>query len=172
MATNNTTGTNTAATLSTKACTGALLACAASTAATMWANTLWADTTPTRTNTVPLPLIEPPNTRSPKVLSWGMDSPVIIDSSACVSPSSMKPSTGKRSPGKTRITSSGKSSSGETSISSKRSTWLGMRCATVGRSAVSARMASPVWRLALPSQYLPSNTMLITMADASKYKWG
>ena len=163
----STAGTKTAATWSTRRCTGALPACASCTRAMICASTLCAPTARTCTSTEPSPLSEPPVTRSPGCLGTGMASPVSIDSSACVWPSSSSPSAGKRSPGSTRTMSPGSSSSTGTSAISMRLTPSGIRCATSGRSACSARMALVVWRLARASSHLPSNTRVITTAAPS-----
>ena len=163
----STTGTNTAATWSTRRCTGALPACASCTSAMMRASTLWAPTARTLTSTAPSPLSEPPVTASPGCLGTGMASPVSIDSSACVWPCSSSPSAGKRSPGSTRMTSPGSSSSTGTSTISVRFTPSGINRATSGRSACSARMALVVWRLARASSHLPSSTRVMTTADPS-----
>ncbi len=163
----STTGTNTAATWSTRRCTGALPACASCTSAMMCASTLCAPTARTLTCTAPSPLSEPPVTESPTCLGTGMASPVSMDSSAWVWPCVTVPSAGKRSPGNTRIRSSGSSSSTGTSVSSVRFTPSGKRWARSGRSACSARIALVVWRLARASSHLPSNTSVITTAEPS-----
>ena len=50
----------------------------------------------------PVPFTVPPVTRSPAAFSTGIGSPVTIDSSTALRPSSTTPSTGTFSPGRTR----------------------------------------------------------------------
>ena len=163
----STAGTNTAATRSTRRCTGALPACASWTRAMMRASTLCAPTALTRTRSDPSPLSDPPVTRSPGDLGTGMDSPVSMDSSACEWPSSTSPSAGKRSPGNTRTSSPASNSSTATSVSSVRRTPSGSRWARSGRRACRARMALVVCRLARASSHLPSSTSVMTTAEPS-----
>ena len=66
---------------------------------------------------VPVPLTVPPVTWSPGAFSTGIGSPVTIDSSTLVAPSSTTPSTGMRSPGRTRSRSLTCTSSSGTSCS-------------------------------------------------------
>ena len=169
-ASTTTTGTNTAATRSTRRCTGALPAWASCTRPMMRASTLWAPTARTRTSTTPSPLSAPPVTPSPGALATGMASPVSMDSSAWVCPLTTVPSAAKRSPGSTRITSPGSSSSTGTSVMASRFTPSGIRWATSGRRACSARIASVVWRRARASSHLPSSTRVMTTAEPSKYR--
>ena len=165
-ATTKTTGTNTALTWSTSRCIGALAACASSTKRMMWDSTVCAPTAVRRTNTRPSPLMLPPWTRAPGALVTGMDSPVSMDSSACVWPSLMRPSAAKRSPALTTTTSPTSSSDTGTSTSPSGPS----QCARAGRKACNARMAEVVWRLARTSNHLPSSTSVITRAEPSKYK--
>ncbi len=104
-ATTSTTGTNTAATWSTSRWIGALAACASSTSRMMRDSTVSLPTAVTCSTTRPSPLIEPPVSLSPGSRGTGSGSPVSIDSSTCVWPSSSVPSTGKRSPGLTTMRS-------------------------------------------------------------------
>jgi len=55
-----------------------------------------------RITKLPRPLIVPPITREPEDFSTGRDSPVTMDSSTALEPSVTTPSTGTRSPGRTR----------------------------------------------------------------------
>lgn len=59
----------------------------------------------TSTSSVPEPLTEPPTTASPSRFCAGIDSPVTSDSSTAEDPDSTRPSTGTRSPGRTRTRS-------------------------------------------------------------------
>ncbi|OQC04615.1 MAG: hypothetical protein BWX79_02464 [Alphaproteobacteria bacterium ADurb.Bin100] len=166
--TTSTTGTNTAATWSTRRWIGALAACASSTSRMMRDNTVSLPTAVTCSTTRPSPLIEPPVNLSPGSRGTGSGSPVSMDSSTCVWPSSSAPSTGKRSPGLTTMRSPTITSATGTSISPSRP----IRCATSGRSACSARIAVVVWRLARASRNLPSSTSVTTTAEPSKYRCG
>ena len=91
----------------------------------------------------PAPLTVPPVTRSPAPFSTGTGSPVTIDSSTALRPSRTAPSTGTRSPGRTRRRSPTPTRSSGTSSSrpSSRRTR-----AVAGASPSSARMA-PLVRL-------------------------
>ena len=122
----------------------------------------------TRMSTRPSPLIDPPVNAAPGALATGKGSPVNMDSSTWVCPSTNSPSSGKRSPGRTTIRSPTKISSTGTSTSpSSPSQW-----ALSGRKACRARIASVVWRLARDSSHLPSITKVMTTADPSKYRCG
>ena len=162
-----TSGTNTADTLSTSRCTGALPACASSTRRMMFASTLSLPAAVTSTTTRPSPLIEPPVSRSSTRLPTGSGSPVSMDSSTWVAPSSTRPSAGTRSPGRTARRSPGRSSSTGMSVSPPSTS---IRCASSGRSACRARIAAVVWRLARASSHLPSSTRVTTTAALSKYR--
>ena len=56
------------------------------------------------TSSKPSPLIDPAVTRSPGPFATGKLSPVTSDSSMCVRPAAIDPSTGTRSPGFTTTT--------------------------------------------------------------------
>ncbi len=99
------TGTNTPATRSASRCTGALCACASSTSRAMRARAVSAPTAVSWTSSAPSRARVPPVTASPARLSTGTGSPVSIDSSTALAPSSTRPSAGMRSPGRTRTTS-------------------------------------------------------------------
>ena len=162
--TTSTKGTKTAATRSTRRSTGALLPCAPSTSATICASSESEPTRVASTCSRPEPLIEPPMTSPATPRATGMLSPVSRDSSSWLSPRTMRPSTGTRSPGRTTTTSPQPTASAGTSISTpSRSTR-----ARSGRSFIKARTAPVVPRRALASSSLPSSTSVITAAEASK----
>ena len=81
---------------------GARLRCASPTIRTIWPRSVSRPTRSARMMKPPVPFTVPPVTRSPATFSTGMGSPVIIDSSTVLSPSSTTPSTGTFSPGRTR----------------------------------------------------------------------
>ena len=122
-----------------------------------------APTAVTSITTRPSPFTLPPVTRDPTCLGTGSDSPVSMDSSTWVLPSSTRPSAGKRSPGRTDKRSRTINSATGTSSSPKTP----ITCARSGRKACSARMAAVVCTLALVSSHLPSSTSVITTADPS-----
>ena len=132
----------------------------------MWASTVCPPTALRRTSTRPSPLMLPACTRAPTVLGTGKDSPVNMDSSACVLPSETSPSAAKRSPALTTTVSP--TSSSETGTSTSPSGPI--QWARAGRKACRARMAEVVWRLARASSHLPSRTKVITSAEPSKYR--
>ena len=74
---------------------------------TIWASTVSAPTRSARITRPPVPLTVPPITRSPGPFSTGIGSPLIIDSSTALAPSTTMPSTGTFSPGRTRSRSPG-----------------------------------------------------------------
>ena len=168
-ATSSTTGTNTAATWSTRRWIGALAACASSTSRMMCDSTVSVPTAETCITSRPSPLMEPPVSAASRVsLTTGSGSPVSMDSSTWLLPSSTRPSSGRRSPGRTTRWSPTRMSATGTSTSPSGPS----RCATSGRRACSARMAAVVWCLARTSSHLPSRTMVMTTADPSKYRCG
>ena len=81
---------------------GARVLWASPTMRTICASSVSAPTRSARITTVPVPLIVPPVTRAPVSFSTGMGSPVTIDSSTELRPSTTTPSTGIFSPGRTR----------------------------------------------------------------------
>ena len=97
------------------------------------------------------------------VLSTGTDSPVIMDSSTALDPSSTTPSTGILSPGRTRSRSPGFTSSSGMSCSEVSSL---SRRAIFGLRSSSARMALEVWLRAFNSSTCPSKTR-VTIAALS-----
>ena len=97
-----TAGTNQDATRSASRWIGARVRCASPTMRTICASSVSAPTRSARITSVPVPLIVPPVTRAPGSFSTGMGSPVTIDSSTELRPSTTTPSTGIFSPGRTR----------------------------------------------------------------------
>ncbi len=91
----STIGTKTAATRSTRRCTGAFFACAASTSLMIRASIDCSPTARVSMRKRPLPLIEPPVTLSPATFATGRLSPVRRLSSTSLSPESTMPSAGK-----------------------------------------------------------------------------
>ena len=164
----STTGTKTALTLSTVRWIGAFAACADSTIRMMRASVVSAPTASVVTSSAPSRLIEPPVTPSPMRRVAGRLSPVTSDSSTWLRPSTMVPSTGMRSPGRSTTRSPTRTCSTAISVSmpSRRTR------AVVGRSAFSAVIASAVCRVARASSHLPSSTSVMTTAEASKYRCG
>ncbi len=136
-----TTGTNTAATRSTRRSMGALLVWASSTNRMIWESTMsW----PTR---VALKTRKPrwfkvaPQTSAPGSLGTGMLSPVSMDSSTLLKPSATTPSTGIFSPGRTTTRSPTATSARGTSCSTspRRTRAVGGARAKRRRSASEAR---------------------------------
>ena len=113
----NTTGTNTADTLSATRAIGAFVAEASLTIFTILARVLSSPTAVARHTSLLVLFIVPLDTRLPITLSDGMLSPVRADSSTTLLPSSTTPSTAKLSPGSTMKISSFKTSSAFTVIS-------------------------------------------------------
>ena len=81
---------------------GARLRCASATMATIRASMVSEPILSARMTSEPVPFTVPPISRSPDCFATGMDSPVTIDSSTALPPSSTVPSTGTPSPGRTR----------------------------------------------------------------------
>ncbi len=102
-----TAGTNQPAIRSTSFWIGARERWACATMSTMRASKLSAPTRSARITKDPVVLSVAPVTRSPACFSAGIGSPVIIDSSTALWPSSRMPSTGTFSPGRTRSRSPG-----------------------------------------------------------------
>ena len=100
-----TAGTNQPVTRSARRWIGAFEPCARSTRLTIWARVVSRPTRSARMTNEPLAFIVAPMTRSPAAFSTGSDSPVSIDSSTAEAPSMTTPSTGTRSPGRTRTRS-------------------------------------------------------------------
>jgi hypothetical protein len=167
-ATETTTGTNTAATRSTRRWIGALPPCAAATRATMRESVVSAPIRVASTRIRPEPLIAPAVTASPLPFVTGRLSPVIRESSVSVSPSTTTPSTGMRSPGLTSATSPTRTRAiGRIVPTPKRS----IR-ALSGLRAIRARIAAVAPRFARSSSHLPNRTRVMIRAEASKYRCG
>ena len=164
-ATRTTAGTKYAETTSARRWIGARVRRASLTMRTIWASTVSAPTRSARMTRPPVPLTVPPITRSPGPFSTGIGSPLIIDSSTALEPSTTTPSTGIFSPGRTRSRSPGTTCSSGTSSSrpSSRS-----RRAVLGARPSKARMALPVWRRARSSSTCPSRTSVTITAAGSK----
>jgi len=120
---------------------GARLLCASATMATIRASSVSAPTFSARMTSTPDPLMVAPTTLAPATLSTGMGSPVTIDSSTWLRPSTTTPSTGIFSPGRTRRRSPTRTSSSGTSDSDPSGL---MRRASFGASPSSWLMAAPV----------------------------
>ena len=114
---------------------------------------------------LPVPFTVPPVTLSPGPFSTGTGSPVIIDSSTELDPSSTTPSTGTFSPGRTRRRSPGLTCSSGTSRSLPSSA---TSRAVFGARPSSALIALLVWLRAFNSSTWPSSTSVVITAAASK----
>ncbi len=144
---------------------GARLRCASLTMWTICASSVSLPTRSARITKPPVPFTVPPVTRAPSVFSTGSDSPVTIDSSTALAPSSTTPSTGIASPGRTRSRSPGTIASSGTSSSVVPSP---RRRAVFGARPSSARIALLVWLRARSSSTWPSSTSAVMIAAASK----
>ena len=100
-------GTNQAETVSARAWIGARERCASATMPTIRASRVSLPTRSASMTKEPVVLTVAPVTLSPGAFSAGTGSPVIIDSSTALRPSSTTPSTGTFSPGRTRRRSPG-----------------------------------------------------------------
>ena len=145
---------------------GARLRCASATMATMRASMVSEPTLSARMTSAPVPLTVPPISRSPGCFATGMDSPVTIDSSTALRPSSTAPSTGTPSPGRTRSRSP-TLHLGERDLLVARRRPVRRR-AVFGARLSSARMAPPVCSRARSSSTWPSSTRTVMTAAASK----
>ena len=106
----------------------------------------------------------PPVTASPAAFTTGSVSPVSMDSSASVAPSTTTPSTGIFSPGRTRTVSPATTWANGTSRSSPPRTTR----AVGGVRFMSDSMAWFVAPLARLSSILPNSTKVTSMAQVSK----
>src|SRR5438128_906441 len=142
MATSTTAGTKYEDTTSARRWMGARLRCASLTMRTICARSVSLPTRSVRTTQPPVPFTVPPVTGSPGNFSTGIGSPVTIDSSTALVPSSTTPSTGTFSPGRTRRRSPGcrRSRGKSSSLPSSRS-----RRAVFGARPSRALMALLVW---------------------------
>src|SRR5580704_8385109 len=145
---------------------GARERCAALTIWTIRASSVSAPTRSARITNAPVPFTVPPVARAPSVFSTGTGSPVIIDSSTKLEPSVTTPSTGTRSPGRTRNRSPGCTWSSGTSSSEPSAP---RRRAVSGASLSKALIALLVWLRARSSSTWPSNTRQTITAAGSKY---
>ena len=145
------TGTNRALTRSTRAASGYRPSRASSTMRTMRARVVSGPRRRTSMTSAPSRLSVPADTASPERRWTGMDSPVISASETPASPSRMIPSTGMRSPGRTR-TRSPASSSPTGAFSSPMGV---MRHASVGMLRASRLRASVVRARVAASRYRP-----------------
>ena len=116
-ATTMTARTKYADTVSTSRWIGARVRCASLTIRTIWASKVSLPTRCASNTALPVPFTVPPVTLLPLDFSTGIGSPVIIDSSIEVAPSTTTPSTGTFSPGRTRKRSPTLIRSNETSSS-------------------------------------------------------
>jgi hypothetical protein len=179
-----TAGTNHAATRSASLWMGARLRCAWLTICTMRASSVSEPTRSARITNEPVPLMVAPTTLLEGVFSTGMDSPVTMDSSTELLPSSTTPSTGIFSPGRTRrrspgcTCSSGMSFSFSVTSPSVTSPAIApppvallsatSRRAVLGLRSSRARMAALVRLRARSSMTCPSRTSVVIAAAASK----
>jgi hypothetical protein len=147
-------------------CMGARLRCAWATIWTICASTVREPTCPARITSAPPAFIVAPISASPAPLATGMGSPVSIDSSTALLPSSTVPSTGILSPGRIRRESPtwtwprGMSSS----LPSAR-----MRRAVFGARPSRDLIAAEVRERAFSSSTCPSSVSEMITAAASKY---
>ena len=157
-------GTNTAAMRSAMRWMGAFVPWASSTARTMRASVESAPTRRARTVTAPVVFWVPPVTASPAAFTTGSVSPVSMDSSTSVAPSTTTPSTGIFSPGRTSTVSPATTWANGTSRSSPPRTTR----AVGGVRFMSDSMAWFVAPLARLSSILPNSTKVMSMAQVSK----
>ena len=130
----------------------------------MRANVESAPTRRARTVTEPVVFWVPPVTASPTAFTTGSVSPVSMDSSTSVAPSTTTPSTGIFSPGRTSTVSPATTWARGTSRSSPPRTTR----AVGGVRFMSDSMAWFVAPLARLSSILPNSTKVMSMAQVSK----
>ena len=158
-----TAGTKKEDTRSANRCMGALVLCADSTNAIIWASMVSLPTFVARALKYPFWLMVAPMTCESTDFSTGMGSPEIIDSSTVEYPSVTIPSTGTFSPGfTTKISPSRINSTGISTSRPSRSTM-----AYFAWSATSFRSASEVLPFASSSIIFPKTTKVIIMAVVS-----
>ena len=116
----------------------------------------------TSTRSVPSPLTVPAMTSSSSPLPTGSDSPVIIDSLRLLFPSRIRPSTGMRSPGRTRIRSPSDSSSTPTSLFSPST----ISVALSGKSLASSFSAPWALEIERISIQWPSSIIVTRVANS------
>ena len=161
-----TAGTKTAETLSARRWIGARLRCASETILTIWASNVSEPTRSACITKLPVPFTVAPVTLLPGVFSTGIGSPVSMDSSTELEPSTTTPSTGAFSPGRTRRRSPGLTRSSGMSCSLPPGR---IRRAVLGARSSKARIALPVRVRADSSSTWPSSTKAVITAAASKY---
>ena len=172
-ASSRTTGTKTALTRSASRWIGAFPVWAASTSAVSWARTVWAPTEVARTTSRPWALTVPPVTWSPTPTSTGTDSPVTIERSRALAPSTTTPSVATRSPGRTTKRSPTCSVAAGTTVSTPGPPARSGRssAAVCGRKSASDSRASRPEAFARASSTRPRSRKVVTTAAVSKYRW-
>ena len=160
----NTVGTKIRAILSAVRCTGAFEPWACCTIWMMLASMVFSPTASALKRNVPCLLTVPANTWSPCCFNTGIGSPEIMLSSTCASPSMMLPSTGIFSPALTSMVSPFCKAEMGVSVIMPSTT----RCAVLGVSPISERMAEAVPFLAFSSSILPVSTKVMIITEASK----
>ncbi len=159
-ATTSTAGTKTAVTRSANSCTGTRVPWACSTRRITWARKVSRPTRVAFTLSNPCWFTVAPITSSPTPRVTGTDSPVAIDSSTALVPSTTTPSVGIFSPGRTSRMSPTRTSPTATRTSCPSSS----RVAVSGSSSRSLRMASDALPRARASKYLPVRWKAMIMA--------
>ena len=157
----STAGTNTAATRSTRRCTGAREPWASSTSRTIWARAVSPPTLVASTTRWPLVLTVAPITVSPGPTSTGTGSPVSMLMSRAEWPSTTVPSVATLSPGRTTKRM-------PTSRASRGISEPSARVAVLAPSSARARRASPERRVARTSNHLPSRISVMITPAVSK----
>ena len=160
-----TTGTNQPATRSATRWIGARLRCASATSRVIRDSRVSSPTCSAIMTKPPAPLIVPPVTVDPGTFATGIGSPLIIDSSTELLPSTTSPSTGTCSPGRTRMRAPTCTQHRCTSRSSPEGSITRAVC---GASSSSAWIAPCVRPRARPSSTWPSSTRVTITAAASK----
>ncbi len=163
-ASTRTSGTKTSAIRSASRAIGAFEPWARSTRSMIRASAVSLPTCVARMTKLPVVLSVAPMTVSPTPLAAGIGSPVSRASSTAEAPSTITPSTGTLSPGRTRRRSPTTTASSGTSISSVPT----IRRADVAPSAARRRMAPVVRDLARDSSQRPSRTRPMMIAAESK----
>ena len=160
-----TAGTNQPATVSASRWIGARDRCASLTRRTICASSVSLPTRCACMITLPVPFTVPPVTRLSVVFSTGIGSPVTIDSSTLVLPSSTTPSTGMRSPGRTRSRSPTWTCASGTSVSAPDAS---TRRAVEGARPSRPLIAALVRLRARSSSTWPRSTSVTITAAGSK----
>ena len=146
-------------------CIGALERCACITICTMLASTVAEPTFSDCITNAPLVFSVAPINLSPSALVTGIGSPVSIDSSTALLPSTTTPSTGTFSPGRTRSLSP--TCTFINGISSSTPSAL-IRRAVLGANPSNDFIAAEVCERALSSNIWPNKVSEIMTAAASK----